>query len=333
MPGKRNESLVFPGFPRAASGYPDWIYCAKAAILGAGDDPVKTLQYLKDFDEPLNELAGLAVEDTDPLKKLDVLVFSCVVHTLTAADHDDHSMQPRSLKPKPILQEIKLKATFGAGRQALRIVDREVAATARSAKLAAREALDELVIRDNDVRGLIANVEYLAAESGAGDEEVIYQIKKKLKGIGAFAPTVAAFKALAGEDQTKVKLMDMLKVESTDVSAIEQFDVPRSTDGQMLLPFYERKEELKPCRQFQRDGTCSFGDQCKFVHDIRSSSVGHAGAGGKKQCEYCGKPGHFESECRKKKKEQGVESGGDKDATEQKVALARALLNLGGVKR
>ena len=72
------------------------------------------------------------------------------------------------------------------------------------------------------------------------------------------------------------------------------------------------------CRNWTREGKCSYGDDCKFSHDVhnadtmasirqqrngkgdargRGKGKGKGGRGGKGPCGFCNKPNHSESEC------------------------------------
>jgi hypothetical protein len=79
-------------------------------------------------------------------------------------------------------------------------------------------------------------------------------------------------------------------------------------------PNSTRNRNKQPCYNWQETGKCSFGQGCRFSHDVEDDGAGRnkqrrAGNGGggrgrgrqsrrtNKTCSYCSKPGHTEDEC------------------------------------
>ena len=77
------------------------------------------------------------------------------------------------------------------------------------------------------------------------------------------------------------------------------------------------KSQSHSCRNWERDGTCRYGDNCKFEHrgpggiaETRKARISKGGGKGGKvgdkgckpeTCDYCSKKGHSEGECFAKK--------------------------------
>ena len=64
------------------------------------------------------------------------------------------------------------------------------------------------------------------------------------------------------------------------------------------------------CRQFVKNGSCSWGDRCKFRHPRKPTSK-------KLECYYCHKKGHIKADCRKRQREEAQ--------TRQRAAASTAL--------
>lgn len=70
------------------------------------------------------------------------------------------------------------------------------------------------------------------------------------------------------------------------------------------------------CRQFARNGTCSFGARCKFTHTATPAEPG-----ARPKCNYCSKLGHTADVCRKRLAEQPTNAALNAAIAENKADL------------
>jgi hypothetical protein len=163
---------------------------------------------------------------------------------------------------------------------------------------------NKVVVMKNYKLGLVSN-----------DDDVLFQFNKSLPQawqmhksiVGAqgmtFDAATSYYKKIARDDATLPGTL--LRPTKRDTVHFTSEPGPKGqSNGQREI-----------CRLFAK-GKCRFGDRCKFAHPHRPNQQG-GGSNVKNDitCTYCGKKGHLEPNCWKKKRDQKKKEQGDADST------------------
>ena len=103
------EKIVLKDVPANAEDYESWRYAASAQILASAKDSVSAMVYLQSVEDLSIDFATLGTMLPVEQTRLDVRVFAAVAIAAKGQDK--------------IFDMIRSRATFGCGRQALRILD------------------------------------------------------------------------------------------------------------------------------------------------------------------------------------------------------------------
>ena len=103
------EKIVLKDIPANAEDFESWRYAASAQILASVKDSLSAMLYLQSVEDLSIDFATLSATLPPEQSRLDVRVFAAV--TIAAKGQDN------------IFDMIRSRATFGCGRQALRILD------------------------------------------------------------------------------------------------------------------------------------------------------------------------------------------------------------------
>jgi hypothetical protein len=86
--------------------------------------------------------------------------------------------------------------------------------------------------------------------------------------------------------------------------AAELAKLKSSGTSHTMFPLTAQVPKHKPlCRQFARNGTCSYGSRCRFVHTATPAQAGNAAtsqSNSRPNCAFCSFPGHTADVCRKR---------------------------------
>ena len=148
------------------------------------------------------------------------------------------------------------------------------------------------------------------------DEDVCFQFNKGMpqawstyKGISSgqqhsFEQAVSYYRKMAKSDSSLPGALKAKPVKSKAVYSTHDFDLKGSNVS-----------TTETCRQFAR-GLCKRGDNCRYKHVQQPPQTGDKGSQSqpkakfKGKCNHCGKPGHKEAFCWKKKRDEAGKSRG-----------------------
>ena len=160
---------------------------------------------------------------------------------------------------------------------------------------------NKVVVMKNYKLGLVSN-----------DDDVLFQFNKSLPQawqmhksiVGAqgmtFDAATSYYKKIARDDAT---------LPGTLLRPTKQRDTVHFTSEPGPNSKGQSNGKREICRLFAK-GKCRFGDRCKFAHPHRPNNVKND-----LTCAYCGKKGHLEPNCWKKKRDQKKKEQGDTDST------------------
>ena len=111
--GMEDVKLTLRGLPQDMGEYSRWRFAMKAAVLAACNDPLLGVTYLAelDADDTVVGFADLPLLVPPQLLRTDMRLFAAVVQACKGQTSSKY------------VEQIEARATFGCGRQAIRILD------------------------------------------------------------------------------------------------------------------------------------------------------------------------------------------------------------------
>ena len=174
------ERVILPPFPQHPQ-YPQWRYAVTAAIVAASS--TDCTYYLAELDDAAIDPSDLIPRDPT-LRSLDQKLFAAILHVLRSGD-----------EPMRVAEEIKRDTTLGAGRQAIRILDRHFMHQGTKRRQRSLQELVSLKLNSiTDLEDYVAKFERLVYDLSSTDDKVSDSmacslLRSQLQGHSKLAPS------------------------------------------------------------------------------------------------------------------------------------------------